>query len=89
MTELSERDRELVAISASIATNCVPCIVYHIGQAKSAGLDNDEIRAAIALAAEIRKVPADQVLNTAQAYLDEPGEAAPAPDETCCPDCDC
>ena len=88
MSALNDRDRELVAIAASIAANCVPCIVYHIGQARSVGLVDDEIRAAIDLAAEIRKMPANQVLNTARAYLDEQGEPESSGCTTGCAQCD-
>lgn len=70
MTELNEREKELVAIGASIGSNCIPCIAFHVGKAREAGLTQDEIEAAVTLSEEIRAVPASLVVNTARSYLD-------------------
>jgi AhpD family alkylhydroperoxidase len=70
MSELTERDRELVAIGAAIGSNCIPCIAFHVGKARDAGLGDGEIQAAVALSEEIRAVPAALVVSTARAYLD-------------------
>ena len=70
MEELSLRDRELVAIGAAIASNCVPCIEYHIPQARKAGLSDPQISEAVALADKVRRVPAEKVLQTACALME-------------------
>lgn len=70
-SRLSPRDKELAAIGAAIASNCVPCVEYHIPQARRAGLSDSEIREAVELADRVRKVPADKVLQTAFALLEE------------------
>jgi len=67
---LTPRERELTAIGAAIASNCVPCIEYHIPQARKVGLSDLQIREAIELSDKVRKVPADKVLQTAHALLD-------------------
>lgn len=67
MSELTFRDRELVALGAALAANCIPCIEHHVPKAREAGLSDAEIAAAIALADQIRQVPARKVLQTAQA----------------------
>ena len=72
---LSQRDRELTAIGAAIASNCVPCIEYHIPQARKVGLSDSQIREAVKLADKVRKVPAEKVLQTATALLDGEGSA--------------
>lgn len=66
---LTRRERELTAIGAAIASNCVPCIEYHIPLAQKVGLSDLQIREAIELADKVRKVPADKVLQTAHALL--------------------
>lgn len=66
---LSQRDRELVAIGAAIASNCVPCIEYHIPQARKVGLSDSQIHATVELADKVRRIPADKVLQTAFALL--------------------
>jgi 4-carboxymuconolactone decarboxylase len=70
MKALSQRERELTAIGAAIVSNCVPCIEYHIPQARKVGLSDSQIREAVKLADKVRKVPAEKVHQTAAALLD-------------------
>ncbi len=71
MTELNQRESELVALGAAMGSNCSPCIEYHIPVARKAGLSDEEIGAAINLADKVRLVPAKKTLNTAQELLGE------------------
>ena len=71
MPHLSPRDRELVALGAAMGSNCVPCIEYHIPQARKAGLSDSEISEAIRLADTVRQVPARKVLEVALQMLTE------------------
>jgi len=80
MNILSLRDRELVALGAALASNCVPCIEFHVPAARKAGLSDAEIAEAIALADKIRQVPAGKVLDAATAQLTAGAPAAAA----CC-----
>lgn len=84
MSELSFRDRELVALGAALASNCEPCVEHHIVEAQKAGLNAGEIAAAIALADKIRQVPARKVLATAQ-RLTAGGEATTDAASCCAP----
>jgi len=70
MEHLNKKEEELVALGASIASNCIPCIAYHIGEAKKTGITSEQIEEAITLAKKIKEVPAELVLNTARAHLD-------------------
>ncbi len=82
---LNERDRELVAIGASIASNCVPCIEHHIAKAIELGLTPSELRQAIGMADKVRQVPAKKVLEAAWIAAElTPGEAAATPSESSC-----
>lgn len=84
---LSGRDKELVALGASIASNCIPCVEYHIPQARKAGLSDLEIGEAVALADKVRRVPADKVLQTASALLERQMGARVSESDACgCPD---
>ncbi len=65
MSHLSPRDRELVALGAALASNCVPCIEYHIPKAREAGVSDSEIAEAIRLSDSVRQVPARKVLDVA------------------------
>jgi 4-carboxymuconolactone decarboxylase len=82
MSTLSHRDRELVALGAALASNCVPCIEYHVAESRRAGLNDAEIAAAIELADQIKRVPAGKVLEAASKAL---AGAAPAAAGSCSP----
>ena len=84
MERLSMRERELTAIGAAIGSNCVPCVEYHIPQARMAGLTDTQILEAIRLADKVRQVPARKVLEAAKALLEEATEEDRAPKGVAC-----
>ena len=65
MSDLTPREKELVAIGAAIGSNCVPCIEYHIPLARKIGMTDAQIVAAIELANKVKQVPARNVYETA------------------------
>jgi len=69
MGELTSLERELVALGAALGSNCVPCIEYHIPEARKAGLSDGKIREAIQLGDKVRQVPARKVLAAALGLL--------------------
>lgn len=77
MTNLTDRERELVALGAALGSNCVPCMEYHIPAARKAGLSDAQIVEAVRLADKVRQVPARKVLDVSLAML---GETANGPD---------
>lgn len=87
MSELSPRERELVALGAAIASNCLPCIEYHIPEARRQGLSDAQIGAAIDLAEQVKRVPAGNVLALARQCLGQSDTPANTPNTTpaCCP----
>jgi len=52
-----------------MGSNCVPCIEYHIPQARKAGLNDLEISEAIRLSDKVRQVPARKVFDVALQML--------------------
>ena len=52
---LEQRDKELVAIGASIGSNCEPCITHHLAAGREAGLTQAELDAAVASAHAVRR----------------------------------
>ena len=85
MNDLAVKERELVALGAAIASNCVPCIEHHVPEARKAGLTEAQIRQAVQLADRVKRVPASKVLSVALGLLGE-GEPSPAraPGGACC-----
>ena len=79
MDRLTHAERELVALGAALGSNCVPCVEYHVPQARLAGLGDRQIEEAIHLADKIRQVPARKVLNAALGMLSRAGTGTHAP----------
>jgi AhpD family alkylhydroperoxidase len=46
---------ELVAIGASVAANCHPCVKYHVNKAQEIGVDKEDIKEAISVGKMVRK----------------------------------
>lgn len=69
MSQLSKRERTLVSLGASIASNCMPCIEFHIPEARKAGLSDVQIEEALQVADKVRRVPARMVLQAGLARL--------------------
>lgn len=65
MSDLTPRERELVALGAAMGSNCVPCVEYHIAESRNVGLTEAEIHAAIQYADKIRQIPARKTLQAA------------------------
>lgn len=85
MSELHRREREFVALGAALASNCLPCIEYHVIEARKAGISEAELLEAVKLADSVRQVPAQLVLEKAHALLDSTAEMRTG----CAPDCSC
>jgi len=77
MTELSRRERELVALGAALASNCMPCIEYRVPAARKAGLSDSQIEEAVRLAEKVRQVPARMALESALARVSESSRVTP------------
>lgn len=76
MNKLTSAERELVALGAALGSNCVPCIEYHVPEARKAGLGDRQIDEAIRLADKIRQVPARKVLEAALGMIPRAGAGA-------------
>ncbi len=87
MKALSDKEREFVAIGAALASNCIPCVIYHIGESKKTGITEGQLREAIELAVSIRRVPAQQVVDTAYAQLGDGSSVSSDQVDGECSDC--
>lgn len=88
MEHLSKKEKEFVALGAAVASNCIPCVIFHIKEARKLGIGDEQIRAAVEMARAVRKVPAEQVVTTAYAQLGDPvgdeGAAGDCNNPSCC-----
>ena len=53
--------KELIAIGASVSSNCHPCIKYHIAKAREMKIDEAEIQQAVEVGKMVRKGAAGQM----------------------------
>mgnify|MGYP001435445774 CR=1 FL=1 len=53
--------KELIAIGASVACNCHPCVKFHTGKAKDLNIEPELVKQAIEVGKMVRKGAADQM----------------------------
>ena len=77
---------ELVAIGASIASNCEPCFKYHFDKARKLGVSVDDMTRAVETAQAVKESPARSVLELANRFLkrEEPLKGLPVMQSSCC-----
>jgi arsenite methyltransferase len=75
----TEAVAELVAIGASIASNCEPCFRYHYDRARKIGVSKEDMALAVKTAQMVKDSPARAVLELADRYLKGRGPGAELP----------
>lgn len=78
---MNEKNRELIAIGASVASHCQPCLTYHIGKAKELGIEKGEIAEAIEVGEMVQKGAYSKMKEFASALME--GEFSES--GGCCP----
>ncbi len=58
---MDPKTRELVAVGASVAGNCAPCLRFHLKEAAAKGCSKEEIEEAIELAGMIKQNPLNEI----------------------------
>jgi len=58
---LDAKMKELIAIGASVACNCHPCVKYHTGKAKKLKIEPELIKQAVEVGKMVRKGAATQM----------------------------
>jgi AhpD family alkylhydroperoxidase len=66
---LSQQDKELVALGASVGAGCHPCVDYHLKAAKKAALADDRVRTAITSVQLVAAQAAEQLARHLQRQL--------------------
>ena len=78
---LERKDKELMAVAASVATRCVPCLANHANNAITAGANRDQVLEAAAIGVEFGGGPSFVVVrDNLLDFLDEI-EASKAPEK--------
>ncbi len=86
MKPVDETTKRLVAVGASVGANCHPCLEYHIGRAREAGIGAAEIRAAVEVARAVRGGATAGIDLLATKLLGDgaPGQAEESSEPCCC-----
>lgn len=66
---MDERMTELIAIGASAAVNCHPCMDHHLAECDRLGLDRDEVTAAMEVGMMVAKGAAAKTRDKAAALM--------------------
>lgn len=76
---LTQKEKELVAVAASIASGCLPCTTYHIKAVREAGASEAEVLGAIGIALDVRDYATEIMAEAAQGNLnyEYPGKTQP------------
>ncbi len=70
---MDEQMKELVAIGASAAANCHPCLDHHLAKCDELGIDREEVIAAVKVGLMVNRGAEDAIRKKAREIL---GEAA-------------
>ena len=58
---MDEKIKELIALGASVACNCHPCVKFHTAKAQKMDIDAKDINAAFQVGKMVRQGAADQM----------------------------
>lgn len=58
---MDEKTKELIALGASVACNCHPCVRFHTDKARKMGIDDTEIKTAFDVGKMVRQGAAAQM----------------------------
>ena len=72
--KMDDKTRELIAIGASITAHCQPCLTYHITRAREMGIDEQEIREAVAVGQKVEKGSMSAMRDFTQRSLNAPAQ---------------
>ncbi len=73
--EMDEKTKELIAVGASVAGHCQPCLSYHLGKARELGTSEDEIKEAVSVGRMVQKGAMSAMNKFAQGMLGSAAEA--------------
>ena len=77
---MDEKVKELIAVGASVGAHCQPCLTFHVAKAKEIGIEEAEIREAIAIGHMVEKGAMSAMRSFSATVFDAPATAAPS----CC-----
>lgn len=84
--EMDKKTEEMIALGVAYGINCTFCMEYHKKKAVKAGLTEEEMRAAIGVAEQVKTGAANKTKAVAKELFGEPEDGGCcSADRSCCP----
>ncbi len=71
---MDDRTREIIAIGASAAVNCQPCLRYHLAKCEELGIPREEVAAAAEVGMTVNRGAAGQTRRFVAELLGTPAQ---------------
>jgi AhpD family alkylhydroperoxidase len=83
---ITEQVQELIALAASLASNCESLLKYHFEQAKDLDISNQNIAQTLQIALDVKQLPTENIVDVANKLLGVKKEESCgcAPGGSCC-----
>jgi len=66
---LNVKTKELVAVGAAIAGNCIPCLQWHYNKCMELGIPVEDVKEAIEMARTVKGVPIEKIDELAEKLI--------------------
>ncbi len=66
---LNAETKELVAVGAAVAGNCIPCLQWHYNKCMELGIPIEDVKDAIEMARTVKGVPIKKIDEMAEKLL--------------------
>jgi 4-carboxymuconolactone decarboxylase len=66
---MNKKTEELIALGASVSAHCLPCIDYHLKQAKKLSISDKEIHNAVRVGLEVMNGAGEKIVEKIKAKL--------------------
>lgn len=63
---LDIKTKELIAVGAAVAGNCIPCLQWHYNKCRELGVPVEDVKEAIEMAKMVKEVPINKINELAE-----------------------
>lgn len=81
---MDETTKELVAVGASAAVNCHPCLAHHLAECDRIGIDREEVKTAVDVGMMVNRGAAAKTREYAQTLLGADADTKAGSSGCCC-----
>jgi len=68
---LDQKTKELVALGAALAGNCLPCLRYHFRKCRELGISVDDMDEALEMAKNVKEAPIKKIYQLSNSLLEK------------------